>query len=85
MLRIGRLSRMATCGHARRDPFFQLFTSNRRCSFIVVAAFLFYAEAAPPCLKGVHPNLTVGFSPRAYGYFAPVSRHSLLIYSQDGF
>jgi len=42
VLRIGRLSRMATSGHARRDPFFQLFASNRRCCFIGVSAFLFW-------------------------------------------
>ena len=42
VLKIGRLSRMATCGHARRDPFFQLFTSTRSCSFIGVTAFLFW-------------------------------------------
>jgi hypothetical protein len=42
LLRIGRLSRMATCGHARRDPFFQLFASNGRCCFISVSAFLFW-------------------------------------------
>ena len=41
VLRIGRLSRMATCGHSRPDPFFQLFASNRSCSFIIFTAFLF--------------------------------------------
>jgi len=30
VLRIGRLSRMATSEHARRDPLFQLFSTNRR-------------------------------------------------------
>ena len=41
VLRIGRLSRMATFGHARRNPFFQLVASNARNSFTGVIAFLF--------------------------------------------
>src|SRR5437773_8453635 len=33
VLRIGRLSQVATFGHARRNPFFQLVSSNARNSF----------------------------------------------------
>src|SRR5437667_12783470 len=69
VLRIGRLSRMATFGHARRNPFFQLVASNARNSFTGVIAFLFRdldfpdAEALPekrhkdplPSDLGLHP------------------------------
>ena len=42
VLRIGRLSRMATWGQALGELLFQLFAPNRSCIFIGLIAFMFW-------------------------------------------